>query len=162
VIQVRDSVSGELTLTIRDGGTAGCYQLERGNLDGPRFHIAASADGQRLLIVGQMQIFDLSTGELVSDLHQAVFDGLRGADLRPDDRFAGHGGGGTVPLDGAFSPDGQLIVFDGAVIGPDGPAVTLFSIAIDGSGFDVIGEPYDIDPAVTNDHNFSFLNPFWR
>lgn len=162
MIQVRDCVSGELTLTIRDDGTVGCYQPEEGVPDGPRFHIAASADGGRLLIVGQMQISNLATGELVFDLHEAVFDGLRAAGLRPDDQFEGQGGGGTVPLDGSLSPHGRRIVFGGAVVGPDGPAVMLFSIAVDGSSFDVIGGPYDTDPAATNDHNFSFLNPFWR
>jgi crotonobetainyl-CoA:carnitine CoA-transferase CaiB-like acyl-CoA transferase len=86
-----------------------------------------------------MQIFDLATGELVSDLHEAVFDGLRAAGLRPDDRFEGQAGGGTVPLDGSFLPDGQRIVFDGVVAGPEGPAVMLFSIATDGSGVGVSG-----------------------
>jgi hypothetical protein len=52
VIQVCDSVSAELTLTIRDGGIVGCYQPEDGVLDGSRLHIAASADGERLLVVG--------------------------------------------------------------------------------------------------------------
>lgn len=89
MIQVRDCVSGELTLTIRDDGTVGCYQPEEGVPDGPRFHIAASADGGRLLIVGQMQISNLATGELVFDLHEAVFDGLRAAGSRPDDQFEG-------------------------------------------------------------------------
>lgn len=162
VIKVRDVSSAADLLTIGRDGTAGCYQPLRGILDGPRFHVAVSADSSKILSAGQLQVYDAKTGALLADVHQKAFDGLAAAGYKPDARFPGQAGGGTFPLDGAFSPDGKQIVFDGAVEKDGQFGVILCRIDLDGTGFTVLRPPVQVDPRFSNNHNYSQVLPRWR
>ena len=149
-------------LTIRRNGTTGCYQPINGVEDGPRFHFAVSQDSARLIIVGEMQIYDAKTGSLLSDIHQKVMDALSAAGYTPDARFPGQGGSGTFPLDGTFSPDGKSIVFDGAVQKSGAYGVLLIQVNTDGTGFTILQGPIQVTPQFSNNHNYSQVNPNWK
>jgi hypothetical protein len=161
VVTVRAAATGADRVTIRERGTTGCYQPRRGILDGPRFHLASSSNGKRLLVPGQMQVYDVATGALVADLHEAALAGLTSAGYEPDSRFPGQAGGGTFPLDADFSPDGKQIVFDGGVQRNGAFGVLLMRINIDGTGFTVLGGPLQANPSFSNGHNFSHVTPVW-
>lgn len=143
---VVDVDTGEEVLVIPDGGA---------------IHLAVSDDGRRLLDPGRLLIHDLTTGEMVADLHDAAVGQLAGLGLSLDTRFDGQAGRGTFPLDGDFSPDGRFLVFDGAVERDGEFGVALFRMAIDGTGLELLAGPFEVDPARSNDHNFSQLNPLW-
>jgi hypothetical protein len=162
VIKVREAATAKDLLTIRRGGTTGCYQPQRGVLDGPRFHVSVSLDSSRILIPGQLQVYDASSGALLADAHQKALDGLAAAGFKPDTRFPGAAGAGTFPLDGSLSPDNTQIVFDGSVEKDGQPGVYLFKINVDGSGFTVLMGPIAADPKFSNNFNFSQLLPRWR
>ena len=162
VIRVYDVASALPVLTIRRNGTTGCYQPINGVEEGPRFHFAVSQDSARLIIVGEMQIYDAKTGSLLSDIHQKVMDALSAAGYTPDARFPGQGGGGTFPLDGTFSPDGKSIVFDGAVQKNGAYGVLLMQVNTDGTGFTILQGPIQVTPEFSNNHNYSQVNPNWK
>lgn len=162
VVKVRNATTGAELLTIARGGIDGCYQPQRGILDGPRFHIAVSADSTKILIPGQMQIYDSTTGVLLKDLHKVVLDGLEAAGYQSDSRFPGAAGGGTFPLSGSFSPDGRFIAFDGAVQKNGVYGQILARIGIDGTGFTVLRALIPVNPSFSNNFNFSQLLPRWR
>ncbi len=131
-------------------------------LDGPRFHVAVSADSTKIVIPGQMQIYNATTGALLADLHQAVMAGLALAGYQPDSRFPGAAGAGTFPLSGSFSPDGRFIAFDGAVQKGGVYGEVLARIGVDGQGFTVLTGSIPADPKYSNNFNFSELLPRWR
>lgn len=162
VIRVRDAATGNEVIAIGRNGTAGCYQPERGVLDGPRFHVSVSRDSSRLLIPGQLQVYDAKTGALLADAHQRALDALAAAGYKPDARYPGQAGAGTFPLDGALSPDSRQIVFDGAVEKAGQFGVLLCRIDVDGTGFTVLRGPVQVEPRHSNFHNFSQLLPRWR
>ncbi len=162
VIKVRDVATARDLLTIRRGGVSGCYQPQRGILDGPRFHVSVSHDSARILIPGQMQLYDAKTGALVGDIHQKVLDGVAAAGYKPDARFPGAAGGGTLPLSAAFSPDDKQIAFDGAVEKDGAYGVALFRINVDGTNFTVLRPLVQVEPKLSNGHNYSQLLPHWR
>lgn len=162
VVKVRNATTGAELLTIARDGTDGCYQPQRGILDGPRFHIAVSADSTKILIPGQMQIYDATTGVLLKDLHKAVLDGLEAVGYQSDSRFSGAAGGGTFPLSGSFSPDGRFIAFDGAVQKNGVYGQILARIGIDGTDFTVLRALIPVNPSFSNNFNFSQLLPRWR
>jgi len=162
IIRVYDVKSALPVLTIRRNGTTGCYQPINGIQDGSRFHFAVSEDSSRLLIVGEMQIYDANTGSLISDIHQKVMDALSAAGYKPDARFPGQGGGGTFPLDGTFSSDSTSIVFDGAVQKDGSYGVLLMQVNTDGTGFTILKGPIKVTPEFSNNHNYSQVNPNWK
>jgi Tol biopolymer transport system component len=162
IFRIVDAASGAEKVTIRNDGTTGCYRPARGVLDGPRFHIALTRDGTKLLVVGQMRTYDAATGALLSDIHDSVLAALAAAGYAPDSRFPGQGGGGTFPLDGSFSPDGTQIVFDGAVQKDGSYGVLLMRVNVDGSGFTILDGPIQVTPQFSNNHNYSQLNPLWK
>lgn len=162
VVKVRDVATAQDVVTVRRNGTSGCYQPQRGILDGPRFHIGASADGTRLLIAGQLQVYNAKTGALVADVHQKALDGLAAAGYKADARFPGQAGAGTFPLAGTLSPDAKQIVFDGAVEKDGQFGVGLFRINVDGTAFTVLRAPVQVEPKFSNGHNYSQVLPRWR
>lgn len=162
VIKVREVATAKDAITIRRGGISGCYQPQRGILDGPRFHVSISRDSSRLLIPGQLQVYDAKTGALLADVHQPALDALAAAGYKPDARFPGQAMAGTFPLDGALSPDNRQIVFDGAVEKGGQFGVLLCRINVDGSGFTVLKGPIQVEPRFSNNHNYSQLLPRWR
>lgn len=159
VVAIVDATSGAERLRIRAGGTSGCFQSS--SATGPRFHLTANHDGSRLLVVGQMQTYDSQTGALVSDVRARVLEGLAAAGFAPDNRFPGQGNGGTFPLDGSISYDGQSIYLDGAVrrVSDGATGFVVARVAADGSGFELVKGPYPFEPMFTNGANFSQINP---
>lgn len=129
--------------------------------DAGAIHLAVSQDGKRLLDPGRMRLYGLPGGALEADLKDEVLAGLAGAGYAPDSRYPGQAGRGTFPLDGAFSPDGARIVFDGAVVREGRYGMILARIGVDGTGFEVLTGPMEVDAARSNQHNFSQLNPLW-
>ena len=162
VVKVREVAGAKDALTIARDGTSGCYQPQRGILDGVRFHTAVSADSSKILVPGQMQIYDAKTGALLADVRQQAMAGIAAAGYKPDARFPGQAGGGTFPLDGAFSPDGKQIAFDGAVEKDGTFGVLVCVINVDGTGFRILRGPLSTTPKLSNDHNFSQVSPRWR
>jgi hypothetical protein len=160
-VRIVDATTGETETTIRDDGPTGCFNPNGST--GPRFHIATSENGKRLLIPGQMQVYDVDTGELVTDLRAEALAGIEAAGYEPDDRYPGQGNAGVFPLDGAFSPDGTELIFDGAVhrLSDDTFGLLLMTINLDGSGFSVLEGPIANDPMWSNNNNFSLLTPLW-
>jgi len=124
-------------------------------------HVAASKDGLMLLESKRLRILDGATGAVKADLLQAALAGMRAAGYELDSAHGGMQGQGSFPLDGDFSPDGKRIVFDGAVVGQDGAGLLVMTMAIDGSGFEVVAGPVPADPARSNNHNYSQINPKW-
>lgn len=164
VIKIHDATTLAELLTIRGySGTSGCYQPTRGVLDGVRFHTAISRDSSRIVVSGQLAVYDAKTGALVADVHQAALDGLAAAGYRPDSRFPGQAKAGTFPLAATFSPDGRQLAFDGAVEKDGTYGVILCRIDLDGGGFTILRPPVPVPaPQFTNNLNFSPLSPQWR
>jgi hypothetical protein len=108
-----------------------------------------------------MRMYALPSGTLETDLEDEVLAGLAAAGYAPDTRFPGQANRGTFPLDGAFSPDGREILVDGAVVKDGRYGVILARIGVDGSSFTVLSHLIAVDPARSNQHNFSQLNPAW-
>jgi hypothetical protein len=160
IVRVVDATAGQTVLTIDRGGPSGCFVPMPST--GPRFHAEVSLDSSRILIPGQMQLFDSKTGTLLGDIRAQALAGLAAAGYKPDTRFPGQGNGGTFPLDGTLSPDNKRIVFDGAVEKDGAFGVILCQINVDGSGFAVIRPPVQVLPMFSNNHNYSQVLPHWR
>jgi hypothetical protein len=160
VLRILDLAGKTPAVTIRNGGPTGCFQPT--SQSGPRFHMTVSADSQKLLSAGQLQVFNTQTGALLSDIRTQAITALTGAGYAIDTRYEGQGGGGTCPLDATFSPDASEIVFDGAVSKNGTYGVILCSIRADCTGFQVLKGPIAVNPEFSNDHNFSQLTPTWK
>lgn len=124
-------------------------------------HLDVSADGTRLLDPGRLRIYDLATGDQLADLHAEAVAQVTARGFELDTRFPGQANRGTFPLDGSFSPDGTSVVFDGAVRRDGDYGVILARMRIDGTAFEVLSGLIDVDPASSNNHNFSRLSPTW-
>ena len=72
----------------------------------------------------------------------------------PDTCFPGQANRGTFPLDGAFSPDGQFLVFDGAVQQADRSGGILTRTTIAGDDLTLLVDLIPLDPARSYIHNF--------
>jgi hypothetical protein len=161
VIRVLDAGTAVTLFTIGANGPSGCFVPMPGTT-GPRFHAEPSLDGTRILIPGQMQLYDGKSGQLVADLRAQTLAGLGAAGYKPDTRFPGQGNGGTFPLDGSLSPDNKAITFDGAVEKDGQFGVLLCRINVDGTGFTVLRPPVQVMPMFSNNHNYSQVLPHWR
>lgn len=129
--------------------------------DAGGIHLAFSRDGTKLLEVGRLRVLDVATGAVQHDLRDEALAGLAAAGYDVEDRFPGQANRGTFPLDGDFSPDGTKLVFDGAVKQGTDSAVVIATMALDGSGFEVVAGPFVVDPTTTNGLNYSETNPMW-
>lgn len=125
-------------------------------------HLAFAPEGMRILNSARMRIIDLASGELVIDLRDEAIAGVRAAGYELDTRFPGQADRGTFPLDGAFSPDGSSLVFDGAVVKDGEYGILIMKMRTDGTGFEIVAGPLTVDPARTNNLNYSETNPLWR
>lgn len=130
--------------------------------DGGALHMAVSPDGLRILDMWRFRIYDAATGAMQADLLAGVRASLVSAGLAMDPVHNGRDGRGSFPLDGAFSPDGRSIVFDGAVVQGTRSGLMLFTVGVDGAGFRAISGLIEADAAFTNNFNYSPLNPLWR
>ena len=129
--------------------------------DAGAIHLAISADGRRLLDPGRALIYEIANPAQPIDLRVRLREGIRAAGYELDTRFPGQANRGTFPLDGDFSPDGRSLVFDGAVKQGDRYGVVLFTVDIDGGNLKVLSDLISVDPARSNNHNFSQLTPTW-
>lgn len=129
--------------------------------DAGAIHLAFSPDGTRILDAGRMRIIDLD-GNVVADLRDEALAGLRAAGYEPDTRYPGQADRGTFPLDGAFSPDGERIVFDGAAVKDGAYGVVIATMRVDGTAFEIVAGPFAVRPETTNRLNYSETNPMWR
>lgn len=124
-------------------------------------HLDVSNDANAFFDPARMRIYDLQTGALEADLHASTLAGLRAAGYETDQRYPGQANRGTFPMDGAFSPDGTRLVFDGAVRKDGQYGVIIASTDRDGTGFQVLTPLITVDPSHANHHSFSQLNPTW-
>jgi dipeptidyl aminopeptidase/acylaminoacyl peptidase len=124
-------------------------------------HLSFSKDGTKLLESGRLRVLDVATGAVQHDLRDEALAGLAAAGYEAEDRFPGQANRGTFPLDGDLSPDGTRLVFDGAVKQGAGSAIVIATMALDGTGFEVVAGPFPVDPAQTNGLNYSETNPMW-
>lgn len=124
-------------------------------------HLDVSDDASSLLDPGRLRLYRLSSGELVDDLRDEAMEFARVAGYQLDTQHAGQANRGSFPLDGAYSPDGTQIVFDGAVTRDGKSGIIVMTIARDGSRAETVVSMVSYDPAWTNNHNFSGLNPTW-
>lgn len=124
-------------------------------------HLDVSDDASSFLDPGRLRLYELSTGELVGDLKDEAIEFARLAGYERDTQHAGQANRGSFPLDGAYSPDGNEIVFDGAVTRHGESGIIVMTIARDGSRAETVVSMLPYNPAWTNNHNFSGLNPTW-
>ena len=124
-------------------------------------HLAISPDGRFILNPQLVRLYDVADGSVVSDLKDKVMSRLDDLGYQPDTRFLGQADRGTFPLDADFSPDGGHIVFDGAVERDGTYGVVTFQMTITGDEMTPLTDIIEVDPAVSNNHNFSQLNPLW-
>ncbi len=146
-LHVYDVAARREVLNVRDAGA---------------LHMAVSPDGTRILDMWRFRIYDAMTGALQSDLLAGVRASLVASGLAMDPVHNGRDGRGSFPLDGAFSPDGRSIVFDGAVVQGSRSGLMLFTVGADGTGLRSISDLIETDAAFSNNFNYSPLNPLWR
>ena len=124
-------------------------------------HLAISPDGTLILNPQLVRLYDVATGSVVSDLKDKVMSGLDDLGYQPDTRFPGQANRGTFPLDADFSPDGGHIVFDGAVERGGSYGMVISQMTTTGDEITPLTGMIDLDPTVSNNHNYSQLNPSW-
>ncbi|MSQ26442.1 MAG: hypothetical protein EXR49_09330 [Dehalococcoidia bacterium] len=108
-----------------------------------------------------MRLYDATTGSQTADLRAAAIAGVRGAGFELDTRYPGQANRGTYPLDGTFSPDGRTIVFDGAVRRGSDYGVVMAQISVTGADFRMLSDLVVVNPAFSNNNNYSQLNVVW-
>lgn len=144
IVDVTDTSMMRETLTIQDAGW---------------LHIAIAPDDSVLLVPVTMRIYDLTDGSLIADLKDETLAGLADSPYTRDTRFTGDLD--NFPLDGSFSPDGQSIVFDGAVTQGDSTGMIISTIDRDGTNFHILSDFIPTNPTFSNNNNYSQLNPVW-
>ena len=128
--------------------------------------IAISPDGTQFIDPRVMRIYRLDTGAVVSDLLTRAVQAVQAAGFQLDQRFndqsTGHLNRGVYPLDASFSPTGQRLVLDWAVLSGSTYGNILVSMGVDGSSFAVELGLTATNPQFTNSNNFSQINPVWK
>ena len=144
---VYDIDLGKEILTIKDGGY---------------IHLAVSPDGILMFNPVLARLYNLDTGKMVADLKDKVLAALQDNGYTPDTRFQGQASQGTFPMDADFSPDGNHIVFDGAVEKNGKFGLIIFSMTTTGDNITPLTDIIEVNPAFSNNNNYSQLNPNWR
>ena len=124
-------------------------------------HLAVSPDGSLIFNPILGRLYDATTGDVISDLMDRVVTALDDLGYKPDTRYPGQAGYGTFPLDADFSPDGGHIVIDGAVEFDGAFGMMIFQMTITGDDLTPLTGIIEIDPTMSNNNNFSQLNPSW-
>ena len=124
--------------------------------------MAVSPDGTLIFNPVLARLYDVNTGEVVVDLKDKVLTALKDNGYTPDTRFHGQANLGTFPMDADFSPDGNHIVFDGAVEKNGKFGLIIFSMTTTGGNITPLTDIIEVNPAFSNNNNYSQLNPNWR
>lgn len=124
-------------------------------------HSAVSPDGREIFVPISGKFYDAYSGSVVRDIRGKMTSALAGLGYRPDSRYPGQANMGTFPLDADFSPDGAQIVFDGAVERDGQFGVVIFRAAVSGDSLEALTSLIEVEPAFSNFHNYSQLNPSW-
>ena len=114
------------------------------------------------LAPGQMLRLHLWRQRLMVRLAKKVLAALQDNGYAPDTRFHGQASLGTFPMDADFSPDGNHIVFDGAVEKDGKFGLIIFSMTTSGDNITSLTDIIETNPAFSNGNNYSQLNPNWR
>ena len=125
-------------------------------------HLAVSADGTLVFNPILARLYAVNTGKVVVDLKDKVLTALENNGYTLDTRFRGQANLGTFPMDADFSPDGNHIVFDGAVEKNGKFGLVIFSMTTTGDNITPLTEIIEVNPAFSNNNNYSQLNPNWR
>ncbi len=120
--------------------------------------IAVSKDDRLLLVPNSMRVYNLQTGAMVSDLRSVISAGIvqTGWQLQ-----TGVGDSKSPFWDGSWSPDGTQFVFDVAVQRNGQTGAVIFTTNADGSSVVVKTNLFSLNPAFSNNLNFSQLDPRW-
>ena len=147
---VYDIDLGKEILTIKDGGY---------------IHLAVSPDGNLIFNPILAHLYDANTGALVADLKDKILNALHEQGYTPDSKFHAHADIeadlGTFPMDADFSPDGTEIVLDGAVEKDGDFGFVIFTITTSGNNLTPVSDVIKVNPAFSNDNNYSQINPDW-
>ena len=130
--------------------------------DGGALHLAVSPDEKSILDFWRLRAYDSVTGMVVADLRASLEAALPNTGYAIDAAHPGQGGRMTFVLDGAFSPDGASLVFDGAVTRDGQSGSVLFTTPLVQVALTPITSPIPLQYAFSNGNNFSQLNPAWR
>ena len=149
-----------------EGLTLHVYDVDAGNevlsiRDGGWIHLTVSPDGSLLFNPILGRLYDAATGNIISDIKNKMLAGAQTHGYKPDTRFPGQAGLGTFPMDADFSPDGNHIVFDGAMEKDGEYGIVIFRMTRSGDDVIPLTDIIEVDPAVSNNNNFSQLNPSW-
>ena len=119
-----------------------------------------------LLLLGACSGSDASPTPVATALNgeagKKVLAALQDNGYAPDTRFHGQASLGTFPMDADFSPDGNHIVFDGAVEKNGEFGLIIFSMTTSGDNITSLTDMIEANPAFSNGNNYSQLNPNWR
>jgi len=162
VVNLADATSGTVKNTLRRANDAACETPASVFWEGPRGNLAFSQDAKRLLLVGMLQVVDLTSGADVASLQEKVLAGLGAAGYTPDDRFPVRVGTSPVALAGGFSPDGTKIVFDGSVRKGNAYYQLVMRINLDGSGFTILDGPFAENPRFFAGVTYTVLSTAWN
>ena len=125
-------------------------------------HLAVSPDGTLIFNPVLARLYDIETAKMVADLKDKVLTALESNGYTPDTRYRGQANLGTFPMDADFSPDGNHIVFDGAVEKNGKFGLIIFSMTTSGDNITSLTDIIEVNPAFSNGNNYSQLNPNWR
>jgi hypothetical protein len=146
-LHVFDLDANRETLSIKDGGA---------------LHLAISPDETRIIDFWRLRIYDTTSGAVIGELKDKLIAALPATGFAIDGAHPGLGGRQTFVLDGAFSPDGASLVFDGAVTGNGASGLVLFRTALDPVSLTALTPIIPINYDFSNQNNYSQCNPVWR
>ena len=148
------------------GVSAHIYDVDEGKeiqtiKNGGYIHLAVSPDGNLIFNPIRAHLYDVDTGALVADLKEKILKALDENGYTPDSKFHGQADLGTFPMDAHFSPDGTKIVLDGAVKKDGKSGFVIFTMTTSGDNLTPVSDVIEVNPAFSNNNNYSQLNPEW-
>ncbi|MDC0255712.1 hypothetical protein OAK75_12500 [Bacteriovoracales bacterium] len=128
---------------------------------GGSIHLTVSPDGSLLFNPVLARLYNVATGKMVVDLKDKILSAIKDNGYNVDTRFQGQAGQGTFPMDADFSPNGNHIVFDGAVEKNGKFGLIIFKMTTSGDNITPITRLIKVNPAFSNNNNYSQLAPNW-
>lgn len=142
-IHIYDLDKQREVLTIEDAGWHG---------------LAVSKDDGRLLVPNSLKIYDTITGQQIADVNDSLSLGLLGLGYQV---VADAGDADSPFLDGDFSPDDKELVVDVAILRQGETRSLIVTINLQTNFVKVAAGPLSVNPAFSNNFNFSQVNPLW-